>query len=80
MVVPTRNGLRRIDLGWRRWRIGLEYDSAAWHLGETAALRDNPRHNWLSTEGWTIYYATAADVYHHPHHFTTPIRHALDRA
>ncbi|WP_406270280.1 hypothetical protein OH799_28405 [Nocardia sp. NBC_00881] len=47
--------------------------------GETAARRDNPRHNWLSTEGWTIYYATAADVYHHPHHFTTPIRHALGR-
>ncbi|MGO4616301.1 hypothetical protein AB4305_18680 [Nocardia sp. 2YAB30] len=79
VVVPTRNGLRRIDLGWRRWRIGLEYDSAARHSREAAALRDNPCHDWLSTEGWTIYHATAADVYHHPHHFTAPIRRAIDR-
>ncbi|WP_051022120.1 type IV toxin-antitoxin system AbiEi family antitoxin domain-containing protein [Nocardia pneumoniae] len=80
LEVPTRDGLRRIDLGWRHWRIGLEYDSAAWHSGPNAAMRDNPRHNWLTTEGWTIYYATAADVYHHPHHFTAPIRCAIDRA
>ncbi|MFR9752285.1 type IV toxin-antitoxin system AbiEi family antitoxin domain-containing protein [Nocardia sp. 004] len=80
LEVWTRDGLRRIDLGWRQWRIGLEYDSAIWHSGHDAALRDNPRHNWLTTEGWTIYYATAADVYHHPHHFTAPIRYAIDRA
>ncbi|WP_454198409.1 type IV toxin-antitoxin system AbiEi family antitoxin domain-containing protein [Nocardia sp. Marseille-Q1738] len=78
--VTTRDGLRRIDLGWRQWRVGLEYDSAAGHSGQNAALRDNPRHNWLSTEGWTIYYATAADVYHHPQHFTAPIQCAIDRA
>lgn len=32
--VQTRNGLRRIDLGWRRRRIGLEYDSTVWHRGK----------------------------------------------
>ncbi|WP_330233056.1 hypothetical protein OHA40_11590 [Nocardia sp. NBC_00508] len=80
LEVPTSDGLRRIDLGWRQWRIGLEYDSAAWHSGHDAAMRDNPRHNWLTTEGWTIYYATATDVYHHPHHFTAPIRCAIERS
>ncbi|MBF6297690.1 hypothetical protein IU459_09050 [Nocardia amamiensis] len=80
LEVRTPDGLRRIDLAWRLWRIGLEYDSAEWHSGPGAAMRDNPRHNWLTTEGWTIYYATAADVYHHPHHFTAPIQSAIDRA
>ncbi|MEU7765373.1 type IV toxin-antitoxin system AbiEi family antitoxin domain-containing protein [Nocardia sp. NPDC049190] len=78
--IQTRNGLRRIDLGWRRWRVGLEYDSAEWHSGQAATQRDNPRHNWLTAEGWTIYYATATDVYHHPHHFTAPIHRAIARA
>ncbi|WP_194819234.1 hypothetical protein [Nocardia sp. XZ_19_385] len=75
--VWTPTGLRRLDLGWPDWRLGLEYDSATWHSGPAAALRDNPRHNWLTTTGWTIQYATAPDVYHHPHHFTEPIRHAI---
>ncbi|MFQ6329780.1 hypothetical protein ACLMAL_27085 [Nocardia sp. CWNU-33] len=58
----------------------MEYNSATWHSGPAATLRDNPRHNWLTTDGWTIYYAAAPDVYHHPYHFTEPIRQAMSRA
>ncbi|MFD6163432.1 hypothetical protein ACFWF7_33765 [Nocardia sp. NPDC060256] len=46
--VATRDGPRRLDLGWRQSRIGLEYDSAAWHSGPHAAARDTARHNTLS--------------------------------
>ncbi|MCP2277102.1 hypothetical protein [Nocardia amikacinitolerans] len=75
--VSTRNGLRRLDLGWPEWRIGLEYDSATWHSGEAAAVRDDRRHNWLSADGWTVYYATATDVYQRPENFIEPLRCAM---
>ncbi|WP_431964191.1 hypothetical protein [Nocardia sp. bgisy134] len=75
--VLTSNGLRRLDLGWPEWRIGLEYDSAAWHSGDAAAARDDLRHNWLSADGWTVYYATASDVYLRPENFVEPIRCAM---
>ncbi|PXX59084.1 hypothetical protein DFR70_1121, partial [Nocardia tenerifensis] len=75
--ITTPEGRRRLDLGWRRWRIGLEYDSAAWHSGPHAATRDTARHNTLTELGWRIFYATAPDVLHHPHHFTDPIRSAM---
>ncbi|WP_159080581.1 type IV toxin-antitoxin system AbiEi family antitoxin domain-containing protein [Nocardia suismassiliense] len=78
--VSTPTGLRRLDLGWRESRVGLEYDSATWHSGRHAAARDTARHNSLTTQGWTIFYATALDVLHHPHLFTEPIRAMLDRA
>ncbi|MGW4773621.1 type IV toxin-antitoxin system AbiEi family antitoxin domain-containing protein [Nocardia sp. NPDC004278] len=77
LEVQTQDGPRRIDLGWRQWQIGLEYDSATWHSGEPAAVRDNPRHNSLTTQGWTIFYTAAPHVYHHPHTFTEPIRQAI---
>ncbi|WP_369691193.1 type IV toxin-antitoxin system AbiEi family antitoxin domain-containing protein [Nocardia altamirensis] len=80
LEVSTPDGYRRLDLGWRQWRIGLEYESVAWHSGLHAAARDNARHNALTTQGWTIFYATASDVLSHPHRFTEPIRSAIDRA
>ncbi|MFI6047592.1 hypothetical protein ACIA8C_38660 [Nocardia sp. NPDC051321] len=78
LEVSTPDGPRRLDLGWPQHRIGLEYDSIAWHSGLHAAARDNARHNHLTTEGWTIFYATALDVLHQPELFTDPIRRAID--
>ncbi|MFC9441178.1 type IV toxin-antitoxin system AbiEi family antitoxin domain-containing protein [Nocardia sp. NPDC057030] len=78
LEVSTPDGPRRLDLGWPQYRIGLEYDSFAWHSGLHAAARDNARHNNLTTQGWTIFYATALDVLHQPHLFTDPIRRAMN--
>lgn len=80
LEVLTADGPRRLDLGWPKYHIGLEYDSVAWHSGIHAAARDNTRHNHLVTQGWTIFYATALDVLHHPDTFTEPIRLAINRA
>ncbi|MEV6559044.1 type IV toxin-antitoxin system AbiEi family antitoxin domain-containing protein [Nocardia sp. NPDC051756] len=80
LEVLTADGSRRLDLGWPQYRIGLEYDSVAWHCGLHAAARDNTRHNQLTTQGWTIFYATAQDVLHHPATFTEPIKLAISRA
>ncbi|WP_433655775.1 type IV toxin-antitoxin system AbiEi family antitoxin domain-containing protein [Nocardia sp. CA-128927] len=79
LEVPTPDGPRRLDLGWSQYRIGLEYDSVAWHSGLHAAAKDNARHNHLATQGWTIFYATALDVLHQPQLFTEPIRQAINR-
>lgn len=78
LEVATPDGPRRLDLGWPQHRIGLEYDSIAWHTGLHAAARDNARHNHLATEGWTIFYATALDVLHQPELFTDPIKRAIN--
>ncbi|MFI6998621.1 type IV toxin-antitoxin system AbiEi family antitoxin domain-containing protein [Nocardia sp. NPDC050175] len=80
LEVPTPDGPRRLDISWPQYRIGLEYDSVAWHSGMHAAARDNTRHNHLATQGWTIFYATAQDVFHRPESFTEPIRQAINRA
>lgn len=41
----------RIDMGWRAYKVGLEYNSFAFH-GDHAALRyDRERHNWLTAQG-----------------------------
>lgn len=79
LAVPTPDGERRLDLGWPQYRIGLEYDSVAWHSGLHAAARDNARHNHLATQGWTIFYATALDVLQQPQLFTDPIRQAINQ-
>ncbi|MEU7146334.1 type IV toxin-antitoxin system AbiEi family antitoxin domain-containing protein [Nocardia sp. NPDC046473] len=79
LEVRTPDGPRRLDLGWPEYRIGLEYDSVAWHTGMHAAARDNVRHNHLATRGWTIFYATALTVLHQPELFTHPIRQAINR-
>ncbi|TSD93935.1 type IV toxin-antitoxin system AbiEi family antitoxin domain-containing protein [Skermania sp. ID1734] len=69
--------LRRVDLGWREYRIALEYESGTHHSGAAATTRDNARHNWLINQGWTVFYATATQVYRSPEEFTEPIRRAM---
>jgi very-short-patch-repair endonuclease len=79
-VVINHNGVeKRVDLGWERWKIGLEYESDLWHKGQHAA-RDNPRHNWLTTSGWTMYYVGPRDVYQNPERFTDLIGEAIESA
>jgi hypothetical protein len=70
----------RLDLAWPEARIGLEYESTEWHTGAAAMSRDNPRHNALTNLGWTMFYATADEVYRRPEAFTSPIRRALASA
>lgn len=77
LIVSAGGVDRRLDLGWEKWKIGLEYDSREWHAGVDAAMRDNPRHNWLIDQGWLIFYATASQVYRHPELFLGPIRRAI---
>lgn len=49
--VPTY----RLDLAYRRHRIGIEYDGAEFHARtDEQRRRDTQRRQWLRSEGWTV--------------------------
>lgn len=64
--VETATGTRWLDIGWRRKRVGLEYDGQEFHSGDGRLARDRHRHNALTQAGWTILYATATDIWRNP--------------
>jgi very-short-patch-repair endonuclease len=67
----------RIDLGWRRWRIGIELDGRAFHSSAQAVLEDRRRQNTLLTEGWLILRFTWDDLVHRPEQVIAAVRSAL---
>lgn len=77
VLVSADGTVRRPDLGWKKWKIGLDYESLEWHTGANAASRDNPRHNWLTNLGWLMFYVGPSQVYRCPESFTDPIRRAI---
>ena len=54
--------LYRIDLAYRKKRVGIEYDGAS-HLERERLRRDRARMNWLNAHGWTMRYFTDQDLY-----------------
>jgi hypothetical protein len=57
--VPDEFGVDRyrIDLGYRRQRVGLEYDGVS-HIDRDRFRYDRARMNWLASRGWTMHYFT----------------------
>jgi hypothetical protein len=52
-----------LDLGWRHWRLALEYDGEEYH-GPEQVEHDNQRRAWIAERGWTI------RIYRKEHIFT----------
>jgi len=79
LQVEVRSGDRcyRIDLGWREQKVGLEYDSLAFHGGHASLRYDRERHNWLTAQGWTMIYATARQILSAPDELIAQLAHAL---
>lgn len=78
--VPVPPDDRWIDMGWAEVKVGLEYDGEDFHTGDGRLGRDRRRHNQLTHAGWTLVYATAADIYRHPDPLVGHIRTLLGRA
>jgi very-short-patch-repair endonuclease len=57
---------RRVDLGWRRRRVALEYDGAGFCAPAGSMARDRVRHRQLLHAGWTMLYATESDIRRDP--------------
>lgn len=74
------NGRSRfLDLGWDRWRIGVEYDGMATHFGLAAETGDRRRHHLLQTLGWEVEVLTASEVMEHPRPWLIRLRDRLLR-
>jgi AbiEi antitoxin C-terminal domain len=54
--VPDQDGVPvyRLDLGYRAWRIGIEYDGEEFHSREQDRLWDEWRRDQLSALSWTV--------------------------
>jgi hypothetical protein len=52
----------RLDLGWTRWRLALEYDGEQYH-GEDAAAHDEARRRWIGRRGWTVEAFRKEDIF-----------------
>lgn len=78
--VTVPGSTRWIDMGWERAKVGLEYDGEDFHSGDGTLARDRRRHNQLTRTGWTIVYATAADIWRHPDPLIGQLRGLLSRA
>ncbi|MGK5523257.1 DUF559 domain-containing protein [Micromonospora sp. URMC 107] len=64
--------LYRLDLGYRKRRIGIEYDGSS-HLDRERLRRDRSRMNWLAAHGWRMRYFTDLDLYRRPAHIISTI-------
>ena len=68
----------RLDMGWREYRIGVEYDGEEFHTGTGSLGRDRLRHNALLGSGWTTVHVTKSDVYRSPDSFLRVIKNLFE--
>jgi hypothetical protein len=63
--VEVAEGSRRhrLDVGWREYRLGAEFDGLEAHMTRSQLQADRDRHNWLTERRWTLLHFTAVDVY-----------------
>lgn len=62
----------RLDLGYRKHKIGIEYDGLS-HLDRDRLRHDRSRMNWLAANGWRMRHFTDADLYRRPRHILSTI-------
>jgi hypothetical protein len=68
-----------LDLGYREYLVGIEYDGGE-HLTPERARRDLGRQHCLSTLGWTMVRPRAVPVLHQPRLVAMQVWRELDRA
>ena len=52
----------RLDLGWTRWRLALEYDGEEYH-GDDATAHDEARRRWIRRRGWQVEVFRKEDIF-----------------
>jgi hypothetical protein len=54
-ILDGDTGVYRLDLGWKRRRIGIEYDGMEFHSSGADRLRDERRRDRLARQfGWHV--------------------------
>ncbi len=72
--------LARIDMGWEKWRLGVEYDGAQHWTDPRIRANDIDRGAELERRGWRIIRVSADLLRNRPDIFITRIREALRAA
>ncbi|MEV0335766.1 DUF559 domain-containing protein [Nocardia sp. NPDC050717] len=67
----------RLDMGWRQWRVGVEYDGAHHWTDPAQRTKDIDRSAILADLGWRIIRVSASLLYRRPHIFLDRIHSAL---
>lgn len=70
----------RADMGWKQWRVLVEYDGAQHWTDPTQRTRDIDRYTVLPELGWTVLHVGADLLYRRPEVFVERVRRALASA
>ena len=74
------NEIYRIDLGWKEYKLGVEYDGQQFHLFDQAVFRrDRQKQNHLLSMGWELLRFTDVDLHPSTQAMTATIGSALVR-
>lgn len=65
-VVHDGMVVARLDMGWRRWQVGVEYDGAQHWTDRGQRAWDIDRRAILAAMGWTIVHVSAAQLTKRP--------------
>lgn len=79
ITVQLPNGMRgpRIDLGWREWMVGIEYDGVQHWTDPAQRTWDIDRLAMLDALGWIIIRVSAGLLHRRPDVLLERVRHAL---
>jgi very-short-patch-repair endonuclease len=72
-------GNRRIDMGWRQWKVGVEYDGAQHWTDPRQHAEDIERLEFLAAQGWTIVRVSARQLRYRPELVVDRVRTALSQ-
>jgi very-short-patch-repair endonuclease len=70
-------GRRRVDMGWPRWKIGVEYDGEQHFVNPDDYAEDIERLEYLAAQGWTIVRVSARQLRHDRPGIVARVRRAL---
>ena len=68
-----------LDLAYPDQRIGIELDSASWHLNRTSFEADPRRRNQVQNLGWSVLNFTWADYVERSQDLIATVRTALEQ-
>jgi very-short-patch-repair endonuclease len=80
LQIEIRSARRRhrLDLGWREYRLGAEFDGLEAHMTRRQLAADRDRHNWLTEQEWRLLHFTAVDVYRSWRPMVATVRRHID--
>lgn len=73
-------GKRRVDMGWRQWRVGVEYDGEHHFKDPARYAEDIDRHEFFADQRWRIVRVVGAHVRYQPNRIPDRAARALTAA